>query len=64
MPSDLRAAADALNEAGDENERAMIQRKSQLEALAHFRRVAGKLLTAAEDLAIKALESAIAGALK
>lgn len=65
MPSDmeLNRAANDLNAAGDEVARARAQRRSQLEALAHFKRVMGKLATAAEMAAIAALEKAISGAL-
>lgn len=62
--SDLRDAADALNAAGDENERAMVTRASQLEAQLVARRIAGKALTLAEEAAMIGLRSAIDGALK
>lgn len=60
---ELNRAADDLNAAGDEVARARLQRRSQLEALAHFRRVVGGLLTVAEKAALAGLEAAIQGAL-
>lgn len=65
MASDpeLTRAADDLNAAGDEVARARLQRRSQLEALAHFRRAVGGLLTVAEKAALAGLEAAIQGAL-
>ena len=64
MPSDpeLNRAADDLNAAGDEVARARHQRRSQLEALAHFRRVVGGLLTVAEKVALDGAWKMRAGA--
>lgn len=61
--ADLEQAARELNRQADENVAAAEARRSGLKALAHLRRVAGKLLTAVEEAAIKAAEVAISNAL-